>query len=105
MAEFETLDGINAITEKWINMTKIVLDLNKITHEQIKCLINETRILLNDYQNDALVPKETIKLFLEMEDFLYFSSLMEEKEVGADFYHYTESYNSIKQLKEDFLKD
>jgi hypothetical protein len=70
----------------------------------MQTLLKETYLILTTYHKDSLIPKEISKLFLEIEDFLYFSSLMEEKENGLGFYHWQELFHLVKALEKGFFE-
>ena len=78
---------INAIVDEWCEMTNIVLDLKELSFSKIQNLLKETYEILTEYHKEKLIPKEISKLLLEVDSFLYFTSLMEENEKGIDFYH------------------
>ena len=98
------LKRINNAILTWQAMTNIVLDLRKISSPDMHNLLRETYFILNFYRSSALIPKEVSKLLLEMDDFLYFASLMENKEVGIDFYNYKYIYLIITALKKGFYE-
>ena len=60
--------------------------------------------MLTDYRKLGLVPKEIIALFLEMEDFLYFTSIIEGVEREENFYNWQENFCIIKALEKGFLE-
>ena len=97
------LEAIYKVIGDWQQKTHTVLDLKEISLESMEKLLCDTYILLTEYQNERLVPKVIIKLFSEMDDFLYFASLMEEIEVENDFYHYQEIYDVVEKLKDGFF--
>ena len=94
---------LKQLANQWEEMTHTVLALEQIPVENLQNLLKETYKTLVVFHKDELVPKEISKLFLEMEDFLYFSSLMEEKEVGIGYYYYEKVRDIIKALEEGFL--
>ena len=77
---------INVIVDEWCEMTNIVLDLKELSFSKIQNLLKETYEILTEYHKEKLIPKEISKLLLEVDSFLYFTSLMEENEKGIDFY-------------------
>ena len=89
---------------KWQEMTHTVFELKKLSLEDMQTLLKETYLILTTYHKDCLIPKEISKLFLEIEDFLYFSSLMEEKENGLGFYHWQELFHLVKALEKGFFE-
>ena len=94
---------LKQLANQWEEMTHTVLALEQIPVENLQNLLKETYETLVVFHKDELVPKEISKLFLEMEDFLYFSSLMEEKEVESDYYCYRKVNAVIKTLEAGFL--
>jgi len=97
------LEKINQTIDKWLEMTDTVLDLKKFSLSETQDLLEETYRILITYHKEALIPKEISKLLLEMDSFLYFTSLMEEKEVGSDFYHCQYISAIVEALKEGFF--
>lgn len=94
---------LKQLANQWEKMTHTVLALKQIPVENLQNLLKETYKTLVIFHKDELVPKVISKLFLEMEDFLYFSSLMEEKEVGIGYYCYEKVHTIVKALEEGFL--
>lgn len=99
-----TIKTINSVIGKWEEMTHTVFELKKLSLEDMQTLLKETYLILTTYHKDSLIPKEISKLFLEIEDFLYFSSLMEEKENGLGFYHWQELFHLVKALEKGFFE-
>lgn len=98
-----SLMKINHTINKWSKMTSIVLDLEKIPFSEMQFLLKDTYRLLTQYHTSTLVPKEISRLLLEMDGFLYFASLMEDKEAGIDFYHYKYISTIIDAMKNGFF--
>ena len=99
-----TIKTINSVIGKWEEMTHTVFELKNFSLEDMQTLLKETYLILTTYHKDSLIPKEISKLFLEIEDFLYFSSLMEEKENGLGFYHWQELFHLVKALEKGFFE-
>ena len=98
------LERIDLLINQWKEMTYAVLDLKKISLSETQELLKETYKLLIKFHKQEVIPKELCKLLLEMDGFLYFSSLMEDKEVGIDFYHYQLVSLIVKALKKGFFE-
>lgn len=92
------------LTKTWETMTHTVLDLKKFSLLEMQTLLKDTYKTLILFHKDELVPKEISKLLLEMDNFLYFTSLMENKEVGIDFYNYQYIFSIVAALKKGFFK-
>lgn len=84
-------------------MTFTVLDMKKICHSLMQELINDSYKVLLDYNEEELIPKAVAELLLEIGDFNYFSSLIEEKEVGEDFYNSRKIYEITSAMKKGFF--
>ncbi|MEE1197529.1 MAG: hypothetical protein U0K54_00030 [Acutalibacteraceae bacterium] len=91
------------LVSEWQQMTEQVLDLKVIQGERLQALLKQTYGALTDYHKAQTVPKVIAKLLLELEEFLYFAYLMEEKEGASDFYSFRLVYAIIKALKEGFF--
>ena len=94
---------LKQLAYQWPEMTHTVLCLKEIPFESLQNLLKETYEALVVFHQDELVPKEISEIFLEMEDFLYFASLMEEKQVGSGYYCYRKVYTIVKTLEAGFL--
>ena len=92
------------LTTQWSRMTGLVLELRKIPSAELQRLLKETYRVLRFYCEDNLVPKEISKILLEMDEFLYFASLFEKKEVEIDFYFYQVMHMIVETLKEGIFK-
>lgn len=95
---------LEQLTSAWETMTSTVLGLKKLSLPEMQVLLSETYQALRKYYQDKLVPKEISKVLLGMDDFLYFASLMEEKEVGIDFYNYQYISSIVVALKKGFFE-
>ena len=95
---------ITDITNQWTDVTHQVLALEEISKTTVRQLLKETYRMLTDYHKLGLVPKEIVALFLEMEDFLDFTSIMEGVEKEENFYNWQENFCIIKALEKGFLE-
>lgn len=89
--------------EAWLDLTYVVLDLKKIPAIQIQNNLKNTYEILYFYHRQACAPKMVSKLLLEMDEFLYFVSLMEDGEVEEDFYYYQAVSCIAKALKRGYF--
>ena len=94
---------VNRLAEHWKSMTSVVLKVKEINFTALQGLLKETYALLCEFQKEALVPKMLCALFLEMESFLYFAFLMEDKEVDTDYYAYRQVDAVVRALKDGFF--
>ena len=69
-------NNILEITKEWIGMTHKVLDLKRIPSVEIRDILKNTYEVLNYYHKDEAVPKEVCEMLLEMDEFLYFASMI-----------------------------
>lgn len=98
------INTIDSTTSRWDNMTYQALNLQEISLSDIQILLKDTYHILTEVHKDELVPKSICKLLLTMDEFLYFSSMMEANEKGVDFYHYQYISNIVSALKTGFFK-
>ena len=94
---------LTRITDGWLAMTDTVLSLQEIAPAELQSLLRDTYLALRAYHTETVIPKEVSRLLLEMQDFLYFASLMEEKEVGVGFYRVQLLSALIDALKRGFF--
>ena len=95
---------LEQLTSTWEAMTSAVLKLEKLSRPEMQVLLSETYQALRKFYQDKLVPKEISKVLLGIDDFLYFASLMEEKDVGIDFYNYQYISSIVAALKKGFFE-
>lgn len=95
---------ISLLIKEWKDITSVVMSLDELPRTKVQQLLKETYRMLTDYHKLGIVPKEIIALFLEMEDFLYFTSIMEGVEKEENFYNWQENFCIIKALEKGFLE-
>ena len=98
------INTIDSTTSRWDNMTYQALSLQEISLSDIQILLKDTYHILTEVHKDELVHKSICKLLLTMDEFLYFSSMIETNEKGVDFYHYQYISNIVSALKTGFFK-
>ena len=69
----------------------------------IRELFKRSYEVLDFYHKDALVPKEVSELLLEMDGFLYFASLITDKEFDDNPYLYQAVHSLAEALKNGFF--
>ncbi len=89
--------------KEWNNMIYTVLNLKEFSLSDIQCLLKQTYGILNEYHKRSFIPKKVAEIILTMDEFLYFASLMEEKEKTVDFYHFQGISSIVRALKEGFF--
>ena len=99
-----TNEELQQITSVWKSMTYTVLDLEKFSFSEIQILLSDTYQVLRTYHKEDAAPKEVSNILLEMYEFLYFTSLMEEKEVGVNFYQYQYISSIVAALRKGFFE-
>ena len=99
MKKFSIIDTAKA----WFDLTHVVLDLKKIPAPQLQNILKDTYEILYFYHRQDCAPKMVSKLLLEMDEFLYFVSLMEDSEVEKDFYYYQAVSCIAKALKQGYF--
>lgn len=85
-------------------MTDTVLDLEKFSLSEMQILLSDTYKALRTHHKENVAPKEVSNILLEMYEFLYFTSLMEEKEVGVNFYQYQYISSIVAALRKGFFE-
>ena len=95
---------LKQIAYNWKSMTDTVLDLEKFSLSEMQILLSDTYKALRTYHKENVAPKEVSNILLEMYEFLYFTSLMEEKEVGVDFYQYQYISSIVAALRKGFFE-
>lgn len=97
------LESVNKTTYEWQEMTNIILDSKKFSLTVLQNLLKETYMVLTEYHKAPLVPKEVSKLLSEMEGFLYFITITDDKDLCIDFYYYQYISAIIAALKKGFF--
>ena len=90
-------------TNKWENLIQAVLSLKPLDSFEFVSLLADTYKTIKSFDNKKEVPKEVCKLLITMDEWLYFASLMEEKEVGTDFYNYQATFCIVSAIKNGFF--
>ena len=96
-------ENIKSVADKWVDMTYKTLDLKRIPSIEIKDVFRESYAILSRYYNEALIPKEVARLLLEMDGFLYFASMISEKEFEDDPAFYQAVHSVAEALKTGFF--
>lgn len=94
---------LSDIVDFWEHLTYTVLDKKEIPQRHLLGAIKESYRILGEFCKHSAVPKEVTKLFLEMESFLYFAYLMEEKELETDYYQFRMVNAMVTALKDGFF--
>lgn len=97
-------DELPQISRSWSSMAMIVLDLKPLPYSEIQKLLRTTYNVLTRYCKNALVPKQISKILLAMDEFVYFASLMEEKELSEGYYCSRQIRVISRALKDGFFK-
>lgn len=95
---------LKQIAYNWKSMTDTVLDLEKFSLSEMQILLSDTYKALRTHHKENVAPKEVSNILLEMYEFLYFTSLMEEKEVGVNFYQYQYISSIVAALRKGFFE-
>ena len=69
---------IEELTNKWKTVTWNAIELNVVDLSRLQKLFSETYSVLGKFRNEKLVPKEISSLLLEMHDFSWWVSDLEE---------------------------
>ena len=91
------------IAEDWDRQSSVALTMQEMSLPRMQQLLKETYEVLTAYHRQETIPKEVAKILLNMEDFLYFISMIEEKEKGHGYYYWEELYNAINAMRAGFF--
>ena len=92
------------IAEEWNLMTEKVFELEAIEIKTLQELLKETYQVLHFYHKEEVVPKTVCQMLLEVESFLYFSSMFEGKEVKLNFYYFQLIDSIVEALTKGFFE-
>ena len=96
-------EELKRIAEQWDRMTLLTLNLQELSLAQMQVLLCDTYRALTQFHKDVLIPKEVTRILLNIEEYLYFASLMEEKEVPEGYYCYRQLYPIVNAIKDGFF--
>ena len=91
---------IVALIEEWNNVTFRAIQFQKVSLTRIRKLLKETFELLVSYHQEPRVPKALCRLLLEMQDFGWWISDLEETPLHA---YYQELNNLVWALNDYFF--
>ncbi len=97
-------DIITKITNDWVLMTLSTLDLKRIPSIEIRDLFKRSYEVLYYYHKDTVVPKGVSRMLLEMDGFLYFASMITDKEFDDNPYLYQAVHSIADALKLGFFQ-
>ena len=100
---YDTKNSITAITEEWIKLTYRVLDLHRIPSSEIRDALKRTYQVLYCYHKEDAVPKAVCKMIIEMDEFLYFASMINENELDDDPCFYQAIHSIGEALRAGFF--
>lgn len=75
---FTEIGRIEKLTDEWNTITFSVIDFEEIDLARLQSLFKETYIVLDKFSKDELVPKQISNLLLEMHDFSWWVSDLED---------------------------
>lgn len=94
---------IRKVSDHWSELSFAVLEMKRISPSKIQNLLKETYRILIAFHKKNLVPKGISRIFIEMDSFLYFASMIEENEDKIDFYHYRVIHSIVTALKKGYF--
>ena len=97
-------ETITQITTDWIQMTHRTLSLKRIPSIEIRDLFRRTYEVLTRYHKEDMIPKELGEMLLEMDGFLYFASMIGDKEFDDNPYLYQAVHSIAEALKNGFFE-
>lgn len=91
---------IETLTHDWHSLTWKVIEFENINLSEPQKLFRETYEILEHYSTATLVPKEICGLLLEMHDFSWWTSDLDETPMHT---HYQEIVSLVSLLNKYFL--
>jgi hypothetical protein len=96
-------ETIKQITKEWNQLIHRALDSNRIPSLEIRGLFRRTYEVLYYFHKDELIPKIVSEMILEMDRFLYFVTLIADKEFDDDLSLYQAADAIANALKNGFF--
>ena len=89
----------------WEQYTWDTLDLCEVSYEEMEELLLKTYEIMFSYRFERVVAKEVCRMLLNIEDFIYFLSVMEanEKSAMGNTRMYQLLFTIIKDMEKGFL--
>ena len=91
---------IETLTHDWHSLTWKVIEFQNLNIPELQKLFKETYEILERYSTATLVPKEICGLLLEMHDFSWWTSDLDETPMHT---HYQEIVSLVSLLNKYFL--
>lgn len=91
---------IETLTRNWHSLTWKVIEFQKLDIPELQKLFDETYKIIECYSTESLVPKEISGLLLEMHDFSWWVSDLDETPMHT---HYQEIVSLVSLLNKYFL--
>lgn len=91
--------NIDELIREWKLLTDEVIELKNIETARLRWIFAETNQSLAELSNDNLVPKQVIELLLEINDFGWWVSSLNDTPLHE---HYQELLDWISDLKQHF---
>ncbi len=98
-----TNSRITQAVSAWDALTNAVLELKKPDPSAVTACLRESYAVLATFRNSCTVPKDVCRLLLSMEEFLYFCSVFEGKDVPSDFFRFQAISHIASALKSGFF--
>lgn len=92
-----------ALSKRWEAACDAVLSLKPPSLPDLQGLLRDSYKTLSLYHKRSLVPKEIGRILIAMENYLFFSAMMEEKELGDGAFCYQRVHLIVKALERGFL--
>ena len=96
-------EELKSIADRWERMTILILSLQELSIAEMQALLCDTYRALTQFHKEPLIPKAITRILLNIEEYLYFASLLEEKEVPEGYYCCRQVYLIVRSFKEGFF--
>ena len=96
---------IRKTADLWEQYTWDTLNLDEVSYEEMEELLLKTYEIMYHYRYERVVSKEVCRMLLDIEDFIYFLSVIEENEksVMGNSRMYQTLFTVIKDLERCFV--
>ena len=91
------------LADRWDEKVDEILDLNELSVLEMQDLLRDTYEVLTAWHKEKLTPKGVSRILLNMEQYLYFSQVMESDEVPDAFYFFQQIYQIVRAMEEGFF--
>lgn len=94
---------INTLTKGWTNLTYKLIDQKEINDNELQELLSQAYEVLFFHSICKSVPKDVCRMIIELKEFDYFCSFLDEDKTGIDFAKYQRIHVTIESIISRFF--